>query len=654
MSPVTQPPGTGIAELLDALGDLGCAYALVASTGALLDVNEALAAMVGYSREELLTLSGVTDLVSPEDREQVAGDIALRLRGMTGPLRRRSELLARDGRRIPVSVATAAPTSGAETQVICVFHSTPGDAGSGEGVDEARLQSAWARLEKFVAASPVIIVEGRAGEIAWDYISPNVERILGYGPDEVVGQPDWIRQHTHPDDLPQAVACLKEALEQRAEECEARVRYLHRDGTFRWFRLIIRIDYDAGGAARTLGYHIDITEQVEGAREREMLRAQLDRVRTMEAVGQLAGGIAHDFNNLLMVIVGYAEQLAARTGDPGIVGDAIKIQEAVQKGATLTRRLLTFASGGTKRGELQDLNEIVSDLGSLLRTLGENIELEVHLAPDLWVVRADAAHLQQVIVNMAINARDAMPAGGILTVTTENAELDEVWCSVRPRLAPGRYVRLSVSDTGIGMSPEIQARAFEPFFTTKEVGRGSGLGLASAYGMVTGAGGTIELTSQEGFGTSVDCYFPAVYEPATPKRISTGDEPSSGRGEHILLVEDEEAVRTAIRRTLVDSGYVVLEAAGPAEAMALARVEGEISLLLTDIVMPRMSGVDLARWVSELRPGIPIVFMSGYTADFLAREGSTSGAVHLLQKPFTRARLLAMLRLALEVGSGIT
>jgi CheY-like chemotaxis protein len=354
-----------------------------------------------------------------------------------------------------------------------------------------------------------------------------------------------------------------------------------------------------------------------------------------------------------MVIVGYAEQLSARTDDARIRSDASKIQEAVQKGAALTRQLLTFASGGTQRGELQDLNEIVSDLGSLLRTLGENIELEVHLAPDLWVVRADAAQLQQVIVNLAINARDAMPAGGILTVTTENAELDEVWCSVRPRLAPGRYVRLSVSDTGVGMSPDVQARAFEPFFTTKEVGRGSGLGLASAYGTVTGAAGTIELTSQEGFGTSVDCYFPAVDEPAPPKKTST-DEPSSGRGERILLVEDDEAVRTAIRRTLVDSGYVVLEAAGPAEAMALARREGEIALLLTDIVMPRMSGVDLSRWVSELRPGIPTVFMSGYTADFLGRQGATSGAIHLLQKPFTRARLLTMLRLAIEVGSGIT
>jgi PAS domain S-box-containing protein len=527
------------------------------------------------------------------------------------------------------------------------------DAERGQSPDEERPQSPWGRLEKLLTTGPVVIAEGRADEIAYGYISPNVERILGYRPEEIVGNLNWIPEHMHPEDLPAAVARFGEALEQQAEEFEVTVRYRHRDGSYRCFRLIIRIDYDdPGGVPRTLGYHIDITERVEGDREREMLRAQLDRVRTMEAVGQLAGGIAHDFNNLLMVIVGYAEQLATRTDDVRILSDAAKIQGAVQKGAALTRQLLTFASGGTQSGELADLNDIVSDLGSLLRTLGENIELEVHLAPDLWVVRADAAHLQQVIVNLAINARDAMPAGGNLCVTTENAELDEVWCSVRPRLAPGRYVRLSVSDTGVGMSPEVQARAFEPFFTTKEVGRGSGLGLASAYGMVTGAGGTIELTSQTGFGTSVDCYFPAVYEPAPPRRLST-DEPSSGRGECILLVEDEEAVRTAIRRTLVDSGYVVLEAAGPAEAMALARREGDIALLLTDIVMPRMSGVDLARWVSELRPGIPIVFMSGYTADFLGRQGATSGSIHLLQKPFTRARLLTMLRLAIEVGSGI-
>src|SRR5688572_443970 len=653
MSTASQPPDTGIAKLLDALEDLSCGYALVASTGALLDVNDALAAMVGYSRDEMLGLSAVTELISPEDREQVAGDIALRLRGLGGPLPRRLELLARDGRRIPVAVATAATTTEADTQVTCLFRRTTGDAEWSQSLDEERLQTTRARLGELMTAGPVIVAEGRADKIVYGYISPNVERILGYRPEEIVGNLKWIPEHMHPEDFRAAVAHLEEALEQQADECEVTVRYRHRDGSYSWFRIIFRIDYDEPhGAPHTLGYHIDITERVEDAQEREMLRAQLDRVRTMEAVGQLAGAIAHDFNTLLMVIVRYAEQLATRTDDARIRSDAAKIQEAVQKGAALTRQLLTFASGGTQRGELQDLNEIVSDLGSLLRTLGENIELEVHLAPDLWVVRADAAQLQQVIVNLAINARDAMPAGGTLSVTTENAELDEVWCSVRPRLAPGRYVRLSVSDTGVGMSPDVQARAFEPFFTTKEVGRGSGLGLASAYGTVTGAAGTIELTSQEGFGTSVDCYFPAVYEPAPPKRMSTG-EPSSGRGERILLVEDDEAVRTAIRRTLVDSDYVVLEAAGPAEAMALARGEGEIALLLTDIVMPRMSGVDLSRWVSELRPGIRTVFMSGYTADFLGRQGATSGAIHLLQKPFTRARLLTMLRLAMEVGSDI-
>jgi two-component system, cell cycle sensor histidine kinase and response regulator CckA len=531
---------------------------------------------------------------------------------------------------------------------------------------EERLRPTRAHLEQLVFASPVIIAEGRADEIAYGYISPNVERILGYRPEEIVGNPSWIPEHTHPDDLAEGVARLHEALQQRAEEFEVTLRYRHRDGTYRWFRMIVRIDYEEpDGVPRTRGYHVDITEQVEGAREREMLQAQLDRARTMEAVGQLAGGIAHDFNNLLMVIVGYAEQLAARTegllSPPpsqqeellrGMLNDAAQIQTAVQKGAALTRQLLSFASGGTHRRELQDINEIIIDLGSLLRTLGENIELEVRCAPELWGVRADAAQLQQVIVNLAINARDAMPAGGILSVATENVELDEVWCSARPGLTPGRYARLCVSDTGVGMNPEVQARAFEPFFTTKAVGRGSGLGLASVYGIVTGTGGTIELTSQLGFGTSVDCYFPAVSEPVAPKR-QTREEPVAGRGERILLVEDQEAVRTAIRRSLADSGYVVLEAAGSAEAMELAQREtARIDLLLTDIVMPRMSGIELARWVAEIRPGIAVVFMSGYTADFLNRQGTTTSSEQILRKPFTRVRLLVALRSALEVGSG--
>jgi PAS domain S-box-containing protein len=668
MSSATRPPGKGIWGFLDALEDLSCGYALVSSTGALLEVNDALGHMVGYSREELLALTGLTEILAPEDRERVVGDIALRLGGVAVPLRRKAELLSRDGRRIPVETATAAVTPEGDTHVLCLFRRGAVEGGPPSvSLEAERLQASWARLEKLVVSSPFFIAEGPADKPVYSYVSPNVERILGYPPEEIVGNPNWINEYTHPEDGPAALARLREALDQQAEACEVTVRFRHRDGTYRWFRVIFRIDYDdPRGLPRALGYHLDVTEQVEGAKEREMLSAQLDRARTMEAVGQLAGGLAHDFNNLLMVIVGFAEQLAARTDDllssrrpqdeeealQGMLHDAAQIQGAVQKGAALTRQLLTFASGGAQRGELQDLNEIVSDLGSLLRTLGENIELEVRLDPELWVVRADAAQLQQVIVNLAINARDAMPAGGSLSVTTENAELDEVWCSVRPGLAPGRYVRLSVSDTGIGMSPEVQARAFEPFFTTKEVGRGSGLGLAGAYGIVNRAAGTIELTSQSGFGTSVDCYLPAVCEPVAPKRITTA-EPASGRGERILLVEDEEAVRAAVRRSLMDSGYVVLEAAGPAEAMELVGREAEdIDLLLTDIVMPRMSGVELARWVAELRPGIPIVFMSGYTADFLDRQGASSSPTHLLQKPFTKARLLTVLRLALEVGSG--
>jgi PAS domain S-box-containing protein len=655
-----------MSAFLDALEDLSCGYALVSSTGVFHEVNDLLVQMTGYSREDLLAVSGLTEIVVPEDRERVAGDVALRVGGMGLPLQRRAELLTREGRRIPAEIATAAMAGGGDTNVICLFRRTTEEGGHRSvHPAEERVRPTREHLEQLVAASPVIIAEGRADQIAYGYISPNVERMLGYRPEEIVGNPSWIPEHTHPDDLAEGVAQLHQALQQRAEECEATVRYRHRDGTYRWFRLIYRIDYEQpDGVPRTRGYHVDITERVEGDREREMLKAQLDRARTMEAVGQLAGGIAHNFNNLLMVIVGYAEELAAKTEDflsppapsqeevrRGMLNDAAQIQAAVQKGAALTRQLLSFASGGTNRRELQDINEIISDVGSLLRTLREDIEVEVRLAPGLWGVRADAAQLQQVIVNLAINARDAMPSGGMLCVTTENVELDEVWCSARPGLTPGRYARLCVSDTGVGMNPEVQARAFEPFFTTKEVGRGSGLGLASAYGTVTGTGGTIELTSQLGSGTSVDCYFPAVSEPVTPKRRTTA-EPAAGRGERVLLVEDQEAVRTAIRRSLADNGYVVLEAAGSAEAMELIQRETEkIDLLLTDIVMPRMSGIELARWVAEIRPGVAVVFMSGYTADHLNRQGTAISSKQILRKPFTRARLLAALRSALEAGS---
>ncbi|HZI38658.1 MAG TPA: PAS domain S-box protein, partial [Acidimicrobiia bacterium] len=231
MSTASQPPDTGIAKLLDALEDLSCGYALVASTGALLDVNDALAAMVGYSRDEMLGLSAVTELISPEDREQVAGDIALRLRGLGGPLPRRLELLARDGRRIPVAVATAATTTEADTQVTCLFRRTTGDAEWSQSLDEERLQTTRARLGELMTAGPVIVAEGRADKIVYGYISPNVERILGYRPEEIVGNLKWIPEHMHPEDFRAAVAHLEEALEQQADECEVTVRYRHRDGS---------------------------------------------------------------------------------------------------------------------------------------------------------------------------------------------------------------------------------------------------------------------------------------------------------------------------------------------------------------------------------------------------------------------------------------
>jgi len=388
--------------------------------------------------------------------------------------------------------------------------------------------------------------------------------------------------------------------------------------------------------------------------DRKKLEEQLRQAQKMEAVGRLAGGIAHDFNNLLMVIQGHAELLTDRL-KPGesLRRNAEQIQEASQRATSLTRQLLAFSRKQMLAPVVLSVQAVVSDMGKILRRLiGEDIELVAVNAPDLWRVKADRSQIEQVVMNLAVNARDAMPRGGKLTIETANVEFDDTYSRAPVVLLPGKYVMLAVTDNGTGMDSETQAHIFEPFYTTKEKGKGTGLGLATVYGIVKQSGGYVWVYSEAGKGATFKIYLPSVEEevvPQEPKPVSS----ALPRGtETVLLVEDEEGVRDLAKEYLEICGYKVLVAdEGPAAIEIVSKYSGPIDLMMTDIVMPGISGSDLAKKIESLRPGIRVVYMSGYTDHAMIHHGVLSSDVLLLQKPFTMSTLAHKLREALTANS---
>jgi PAS domain S-box-containing protein len=382
---------------------------------------------------------------------------------------------------------------------------------------------------------------------------------------------------------------------------------------------------------------------VDDLTERRKLEHQLQQSQRLETVGQLAGGIAHDFNNLLAVILNYAEFVSDELPDGPLRHDVEEIQRAATRAADLTRQLLIFARREATNPQVLDLNTVVQGVEDMLRrTLGEDVELTLKLAEHLPSVLADPGQIEQVFLNLTVNARDAMPQGGRVVVETSAVELDDEYAAGRPGVIPGRYVRLSVSDTGIGMSPDVLARALEPFFTTKGAGRGTGLGLATVYGIVTQSGGNIGMYSEPGLGTRISIHLPVVDEAAVRLRPVT--EPivaSEGDGRTVLLVEDESAVLLAAARILTGHGYKVLMRGDPLDALqVLGDAEKYLDVLVTDIVMPGISGIELGRRAKELRPELPILFMTGYSQEVVSHQGALPEGSSFLQKPFTRRDLL--------------
>jgi two-component system, cell cycle sensor histidine kinase and response regulator CckA len=431
------------------------------------------------------------------------------------------------------------------------------------------------------------------------------------------------------------------------EELEA--TWKKRDGTRIRVQLSVRAQRDGAGQVEFYETFVrDITNQ-------RQLEAQLAQAQKMEAIGRLAGGVAHDFNNLLTVILSYSEllleDLPAGSSDRE---DVAQIRKAAQGAGELTRQLLAFSRQQVLQPKVVDLNAAVSGIERLLaRVLREDIKLRCTLAQDAGTIRVDPGQLEQVIMNLAVNARDAMPQGGLLTIETANVDLDEAFLRAHPVAKPGPYVMLAVTDTGTGMDAATQARIFEPFFTTKDAGKGTGLGLATVQGIVQQSDGFIWLYSEPDHGTVFKIYLPRVDEPAS--RADDAPEVDTRGTETVLVVEDVAAVRAVTREMLQRYGYHVLDAADGAAALQLAADHhAPIHLLLTDVVMPDLNGRDLARRLSAARPDMKVLFMSGYTDDAVVRHGILQEGIAYLQKPFTPRSLSAKVRKVLGTAAPAT
>jgi PAS domain S-box-containing protein len=413
----------------------------------------------------------------------------------------------------------------------------------------------------------------------------------------------------------------------------------------RWFQTIkVPLRMPGEERATMLGVATEITE-------RKRLEEQLRQSQKMEAIGQLAGGVAHDFNNILTAIVGYTDLLAAEFGgNERQLEDLEEIRKAARRAAALTRQLLAFSRKQVLEPRIIDLNSVVLNLDKMLRSLiSENIDLKTDLATNLAAARADPNQIEQVIMNLAINARDAMPEGGTLTIETSNATLDHAYAAQHVSVVPGDYVMLAVTDTGSGMDESTKARIFEPFFTTKPAGRGTGLGLSTVYGIVKQSGGNIWLYSEPGKGSTFKIYLPAIE--ALPQDIGKADpvEASQRGGGTILVVEDDEQLRRLTHRALAGRGYTVLEADRGSTALDIARRhKGTIDLLLTDVIMPDTNGRKLADTIRAARPGLRVLYMSGYPDGAIGNHGMLEPGVAYLAKPFTTEAIIRKVREVLE------
>jgi two-component system cell cycle sensor histidine kinase/response regulator CckA len=609
------------------------------ATGRILDVNAQACRAHGYTRDEYLGLT-IVDLspqVPPARWTAIAADVEREGSIVLQDVHRR-----KDGSIFPVEVTSSFVRLDRDYLVAVVRDVTARRAA------EDALRRSREHLDALIRTIDGVVWESDAGSRRFTFVSPQAQRLLGYPAERWLEDEGFWVEHLHPDDRGHVVAERARAVEERRDH-ELEYRVIAAGGGTVWLRDLVSVVREGERVVALRGIMVDVTE-------RRRLEEQLGQSQKMEAIGQLAGGVAHDFNNILTAIIMEAE-LARESYEEREVVDAglEQIRTSAERAATLTRRLLVMSRRQVLAPTTLVLDTVVRAAADMLRRLiGEDISLTLELASEARTLHADAGMLDQIILNLAVNARDAMPRGGRIHIATGTLESTGRPAHADPDAAPGPYVWLSLSDSGCGIPPELRAKVFEPFFTTKAPGRGTGLGLATVYGVVKQHRGWIELDSEVGRGTTFSVYLPctegrAVAEPG-PAHVT------SGGHETILLVEDEPAVRRATRAVLVRRGYAVLEASDGAQALELLRgaAPGTISLVLTDMVLPGgLSGAQLASLARAWDPAVRFVFASGYSPVSESHDLVVEPGTRFLQKPFAPETLLEAVRSVLDDTSSV-
>ena len=597
--------------------------------------NSAFARMMGFESAQTMMGKSWREIYDHRDiallEDQVRESLA-----QSGKWSGQISIRRQDHSRIPIEMTITVMAQGG---TVCVARDITRRLAAERARTETEIK--YRALIEQVAAVSYIAELGVHG--VWLYVSPQVETIFGYTPNEWLSQSDQWTQFIPAEDHPIIHAAEEACVSARRFQAEYRIT--RKDGQIIWVSDTAVVVPGSDNHPLMEGIIVDITE-------RKALENQLQQARRMEAVGRLAGGIAHDFNNLLTIIEGYVEMATNRSAaQPELRSDLQHIGDASERAGTLVRQLLAFSRKQVLKPKILDLNSIVLNLDKLLRRLlAETVEMKTIAGKDVGAVKADPSQIEQVIMNLVVNARDAMPNGGRILIETSNVELDDTYAQDHATVRPGRYVMLAVTDTGIGMTSDTVAHIFEPFYTTKESGRGTGLGLSTVYGIVKQSGGYIWVYSEPEKGTTFKVYLPRVEERVEVSSTEQIPAPAARDGkETILLVEDEPAVRELTRMVLSKRGYSVLEALNPADAERLAGSHGtEIHLLLTDVVMPGMSGHELAKRLTARHRNLRVLYMSGYTHNVIAEDGTLEEGLSFLQKPFTPQVLAQKVRETLD------
>ncbi len=599
-------------------------------------VNQRGSELSGYSCEELLRMT-ITDLIPPED---LARD-PIRM----GELRQGKMVLGerrirrKDGSLLTVEVSARMLPEGSLLAIVREITER-------KRAEEA-LRESEARYRTLFEANPHPMWVYDLETLA--YLAVNDAALVQYGYSREEFLAMTIADMHPPEEVPRLMENIAHVGEQLVDKAGIWTHY-RKNGSIIAVEVTSHV-LDYRGRRAELVLANDITERVRAGEEREKLQAQLLQAQKMESVGRLAGGVAHDFNNMLEVILGHTElaMLKVNPAEP-VHDDLEEIQKAARRSADLTRQLLGFARRQTVAPKVLDLNDVVAGmLKMFLRVIGEDIDLVWMPGAGLWPVKIDPSQIDQMLANLCVNARDAIAGVGKVAIETENTAFDKAHCAVHPGFMCGEYVMLAVSDDGCGMSKDVLDHLFEPFFTTKEAGKGTGLGLATVYGIVMQNEGFINVYSEPGKGSTFKIHLPRFVGQAAEPMAARAAEPPQGRGEMVLLVEDEALILNVVRTMLERLGYAVLTAGTPGEALFQARVHAaEIQLLITDMVMPEMNGRELAKLISDIKPGLRCLFTSGYSANVVAHPGVLDEGVRFLQKPFSMKDLAFEVREALE------